>query len=94
MSPERSWTLNEREIIYPKRLVRDEGEVGGGRLLPQPLPRDAGAAQELAVAEAGRELQGHVVGGLLLLRGPATGQTHVEAEEEGVKAECGEGSDI
>lgn len=78
-----------KEIIYPKRLVGDEGEVGGGGLLPQPLPRDAGAAQELPVAEAGRELQGHVVGGLLLLWGPAAGQTHVEAEGGGSRVRGG-----
>lgn len=70
----------KREIIYPKRLIRDEGKVSGGRLLPDPFPRDAGATQELAVGEAGSEFQGHVVEGLLLLRGTAAGQTHVEAE--------------
>lgn len=69
----------QREVIYPKRLVRDEGEVSGGRLLPDPFPRDAGAAQELAVAEAGGEFEGHVLERLLLLRGPAAGQAHVEA---------------
>lgn len=53
--------------LYPKRLIRDEGKVGGGCLLPHPFPRDAGAAQELAVGEAGGQFQGHVVGGLLLL---------------------------
>lgn len=70
----------KKEIIYPKRLIRDEGKVSGGRLLPDPFPRDAGATQELAVGEAGSEFQGHVVEGLLLLRGTAAGQTHVEAE--------------
>lgn len=68
------------EVIYPKRLIRDEGKVRGGRLLPDPLPRDAGASQELPIGEAGGELQGHVVEGLFLLRGTAAGQTHVEAE--------------
>lgn len=72
---------NQNQIIYPKRLIRDEREVSGGRLLPDPFPRDAGATQELAVGEAGGEFQGHVVEGLLLLRGSAAGQTHVEAEE-------------
>lgn len=78
--PRNNFTLKKREIIYPKRLIRDEGEVGGGRLLPDPFPRDAGATQELAVGEAGREFQGHVVGGLVFLRGTATGQTHIKAE--------------
>lgn len=66
--------------LYPKRLIGDEGKVGGGRLLCCPLPRDAGAAHELAVGEAGGEFQGHVVRGVILLRVTAAGQTHVKAE--------------
>lgn len=54
-------------IVYPKRLIRDEGKVGSGCLLPYPFPRDPGTAQKLAVGEAGSEFQGHVIGGLLLL---------------------------
>lgn len=79
--------------LYPKRLIGDEGKVGGGRLLPHPFPRDAGAAQELAVGEAGGELQGHVVRRLLLLlRVAAAGQAHVKAEGEGAHGGVG-GSD-
>lgn len=65
--------MHVKEGIYPERLIGDEGEVGGGRLLPDPFPREAGAAQELAVGEAGRELQGHVVRRLLLVRVPTAG---------------------
>ncbi len=67
-APESSGICHEYEKdVYPKRLVGDEGKVGGGRLLAHPFPRDAGAAQELAVSEAGGEFQGHVVRRLLLL---------------------------
>lgn len=66
--------------IYPKRLVRDEGEVGSGHLLLCPLARDAGIAQKLAVVEASGEFQGHVVRKLLLLRITAAGQADVKAE--------------
>lgn len=69
-----------KRSLYPKRLIRDEGKIGGGRLLHCPLPRDSGTAQELAVGEAGGEFQGHIMRRLLLLRVTATGQAHVEAE--------------
>lgn len=68
-APESSGICQEykKKDVYPKRLVGDEGKVGGGRLLAHPFPRDAGAAQKLAVREAGSEFQGHVIRRLLLL---------------------------
>jgi len=44
-----------------------------------PFPRDPGAAQKLAVAEASGEFQGHVIWRLLLLRITAAGQADVKA---------------
>lgn len=84
-----------KEGIYPERLIGDEGEIGGRRLLADPFPREAGAAQELAVGEAGRELQGHVRRRVILVRVPTAGQTHIEAAlgedeckgKEGVRGE-------
>lgn len=73
----------QKEDLYPKRLIRNEGEVGGGCLLSHPFPRDAGAAQELTVGEAGGEFQGHVIRVLLFLWITATGQAHVKAVEVG-----------
>lgn len=72
--------IKKKKGSYPKRLIGDEGKVGGGRLLPYPLPRETGTAQELAVTEAGGEFQGHVIRGFLLLRVPSAGQAHVKAE--------------
>lgn len=63
----------------PKRLIWDEGEVSGGRLLLRPLPRHTCITQELAVTEASGEFQGHVIQRLLLLRVTAAGQTDVKA---------------
>lgn len=71
--------MNATRNLYPKRLVRDEGEVGGGCLLLRPFSRNTGTAQKLAVAEARGEFQGHVVRRLLFLRVTAAGQAHVKA---------------
>lgn len=67
---------------YPKRLIWDEGKVGGGGLLLGPLAGQAGVAQELAIREAGGEFEGYVVRRLLLVLVllPAAGQAHVKAE--------------
>ena len=73
-----------KRSLYPKRLVGDEGKVGGGRLLLCPFAGHAGAAQKLAVSEARGELQGHVVRRLLLLRVTAAGQAQVKARGQGV----------
>lgn len=73
-------TVQDLPQTYPKRLIGDERKVSRGRLLLGPLPWDAGAAQELAVAEARRELQGYVVRRLLFFRLSAAGQADVKAE--------------
>lgn len=53
--------------LNPKRLIRDEWKVVGGRFLFSPFAGQTGITYELAFTEAGGEFEGNVVQSILFL---------------------------